>query len=93
LHQNAGMTLSVRLPPELEQALNEYCVAHDLKKRFVVQEALTRFLAKPPSSTYLAFKRIGLLGRFRGDGVSATKEVVRQRVLAHHQEKARRNAE
>lgn len=87
------MTLTVRLPAPLESELDAYCAAHGLTKSQVVQESLAEYLVRTqrkgrtqpqakPSSNYLAFKKAGLIGCFRGDGVSATKEVVRQRVLA-----------
>ena len=86
------MTLTVRLPQTLELALDEYSASNGLTKSHVVQEALAEYLArgkqegKGPaerelSTNYRALKKAGLIGRFSGDGVSATKEVVRQRVL------------
>jgi predicted DNA-binding protein len=82
------MTLTVRLPDPLEEALDQYSAAHGLTKSHVVQEALAAYLAqtKPVqdqdvSETYRALKKAGLLGCVRGDGVSATKEVVRKRAL------------
>ena len=85
------MTLTVRLPQTLDQALEEYSASQGLTKSHVVQEALAEYLArtgkdgkparKKVSATYAAFERAGLIGCFRGDGVSATKEVVRQKFL------------
>lgn len=86
------MTLTVRLPPPLDAELQAYCDAHGLTKSHVVQESLAGYLGrdkrrvKPDSGretseNYRALKKAGLIGCVRGDGVSATKEVVRQRVL------------
>jgi hypothetical protein len=85
------MTLTVRLPPPLEEALDKYSTEHGLTKSHVVQEALATYLvqtdkAKPArktvSSNYAAFKRAGLLGCAIGmEGTSATKEVVRKRIV------------
>ena len=86
------MTLTARLPQALEAALQDYCDTHGLTKSLVVQEALADYLSRDKrrvqaaagrsvSKNYRALKKAGLLGCVRGDGVSATKEVVRQRVL------------
>jgi predicted transcriptional regulator len=90
LYYNAAMTLTVRLPDPLERALDEYCAAHGTTKSHVVQECLAQYLVRPAetgapdkgvSGNFAAFKRAGLLGCATGDGVSATNEVVRKRVL------------
>ena len=85
------MTLTVRLPQPLEQTLEEYATSHGLTKSHVVQEALAAYLvrtqaeqvqAQPVSANFLAFQRAGLLGCATGmNGTSATKEVVRQRIV------------
>jgi predicted transcriptional regulator len=84
------MTLTVRLPEPLDRALDEYCAAHGTTKSHVVQECLAEYLVrsvgtatatKEVSANYAAFKRAGLLGCATGEGVSATNEVVRKRVL------------
>ena len=85
------MTLTVRLPPTLEEALEAYSEYKGLTKSHVVQEALAEYLAharkgaaaagRQPSDTYKALKKAGVIGCYRGDGVSATKEVVRKKVL------------
>lgn len=40
------MTLSVRIPPRVEQALADYCVSHDTSRSEVVQRLLESFLAE-----------------------------------------------
>jgi predicted transcriptional regulator len=92
------MTLTVRLPQKLEDALSEYSSSNGLSKSHVVQEALAQYLvqtqrseARQPSETYKALKKAGLIGCFSGDGVSATKEVVRQKVLESRKRKRERN--
>jgi hypothetical protein len=86
------MTLTVRLAPPLDQALDAYCAAHGLTKSQVVQESLAAYLirseAQPAakrkgvSANYAHFKREGWIGCATGEGVSATKAVVRERVLS-----------
>jgi len=89
------MTLTVRLDDTLEAALELHCAERGVSKSLVVQESLARYLLdqrsraagvgrlarNKPSATYLAFERAGLIGCVDGDGRSATKEVVRERVL------------
>jgi metal-responsive CopG/Arc/MetJ family transcriptional regulator len=87
------MTLTVRLPLALEQALDEYSASNGLTKSHVVQEALAGYLARTAkqeklapeggiSANYAAFKRLGLIGCVSGmSGESATKQVVRKRAL------------
>jgi hypothetical protein len=95
------MTLTVRLPPQLENDLDAYSSSNGLTKSHVVQQALAQYLvhakkgATPtpqPSETYKALKKAGLIGCFSGDGVSATKEVVRQKVLESREAKRKRNS-
>jgi hypothetical protein len=92
------MTLTVRLPAPLEEALGEYAASQGLSKSHVVQEALADYLArtgkdKAPanqgtvSETYAAFKKLGLIGCVPGEGVAATKEVVRERIVRQLQAK------
>jgi hypothetical protein len=87
------MTITVRLPQELEQALEKYSAAQGLTKSHVVQEALATYLVHTAkgdapggarvSETFRALKKAGLIGCVSGmGGTSATKEVVRQRALA-----------
>ena len=91
------MTLTVRLPQPLERKLEAYCAEHGLTKTHVVEECLARYLvtagdeaeaAAPMSENYLAFRKAGLIGCVSGDGRSATKEVVRERIAAHFKAKA-----
>jgi len=92
------MTLTVRLPEKLEKALDEYSASKGLTKSHVVQEALAQYLAntaagesRQPSETYKALKKAGLIGCFRGNGVSATKDVVRQKMAESFKRKRERN--
>jgi hypothetical protein len=86
------MTLTVRLSEQLEKALEAYTAYKGLTKSHVVQEALAQYLVrtegadtpvrKKANATSAAFEKAGLIGRFTGmNGESATKEVVRKRVL------------
>ncbi len=85
------MTLTVRLDTALESALERYSGERGVTKSHVVQEALVEYLtaraSRHPapaevSENYEAFERAGLIGCAVGDGRSATKEVVRERVRA-----------
>jgi|YelNatPaOPRAMG01_1025707.scaffolds.fasta_scaffold660971_1 predicted DNA-binding protein len=38
------VSLNVRIPAELKKKLDEYCERHGLKQKFVVKEALERYL-------------------------------------------------
>ncbi|HVZ45109.1 MAG TPA: ribbon-helix-helix domain-containing protein [Ramlibacter sp.] len=86
------MTLTVRLPEPLEDALEKYSASHGVTKSHVVQEALAAYIVSSAgtgkklgdgkvSDTYRALKKAGLIGCFSGDGVSATKDVVRRKIL------------
>ena len=89
------MTLTVRLDDTLEAALELHCAERGVSKSLVVQESLAKYLLdqrskalgagrpgrKKPGAAYLAFEKAGLIGCVEGDGRSATKEVVRERVL------------
>lgn len=91
LYYNPVMTLTVRLSDPLGHALDEYCALHGVTKSQVVQECLAEYLVRTQrdrkpvsdgvSANYAALKRAGLLGCATGDGVSATKEVVRKRAM------------
>jgi hypothetical protein len=99
MYYNAAMTLTVRLPAPLEDALQDYCAAHGLTRSQVVQECLAEYLARPaaraapasaarPSRNFAAFRKAGLVGSVAGNGTSATREVVRRRVQERPQRKA-----
>lgn len=87
------MPLTVRLSEPLERALDAYCAEHGRTKSEVVQESLSAHLSRAAASAagsgkapqvsrnYLAFKRAGLVGALHLGEQSATKEVVRARVL------------
>lgn len=99
------MTLTVRLKPEIESALELHCAEHGVSKSLVVQQVLAEFLARParpgtgkaampdqPGAAYLAFERSGLIGGGESNGRSATKEVVRERIREHFEAKRARRA-
>jgi predicted transcriptional regulator len=70
------MTLTVRLDPTLETALDRHCAATGVSKSQVVQESLAAYLMDtarvtelstahneaPPSLAYAAFADVGLVG-------------------------------
>ena len=96
------MTLTVRLPPQLENELDAYSSSNGLTKSQVVQEALAEYLvhakkgtaapAPHPSETFKALKKAGLVGCFSGDGISATKDVVRRKVMESREARRKRNS-
>lgn len=78
------MTLTVRLKPEIESALELHCAERGVTKSLVVQEMLAEYLVKQPgrarwrapapeapaepSETYRAFEALGLIGAVFGVG-------------------------
>ena len=78
------MTLTVRLRPELESALELHCAERGVTKSLVVQEVLAEYLARPAkrrarvsqaasapaelSDNYRAFEAAGLIGCVSGVG-------------------------
>jgi hypothetical protein len=60
------MTLTVKLDPDLEQALSRCSAERGVPKSVVVKHALAEFLAKEPTSAYEAGK--DLFGR-HGSGL------------------------
>ena len=78
------MTLTVRLKPELESALELHCAERGVSKSLLVQEALAAYLVQPlarkprqaagpglpaePSANYRAFEALGLIGCVAGVG-------------------------
>ena len=87
------MTLTVRLDPALESALDRHCADRGVSKSLVVQESLAVYLlagqqpaaqartqAQAPSANYSAFANAGLLGAVEAGSASATKQVVRDRI-------------
>lgn len=100
------MTLTVRLKPELESALELQCAERGVSKSLLVQEALAEYLGKAParkarhatasglptglSANYRAFEALGLIGCVAGVG-PADKARVRARIAeSFAQRKARR---
>jgi hypothetical protein len=89
----AAMTLTVRLKPELESALELHCAERGVTKSLMVQEVLAEYLARPsarrphgsapampvePSANYRAFEALGLIGAGDLGGRSADKARVRE---------------
>lgn len=78
------MTLTVRLKPDIETALELHCAERGVSKSLVVQEVLAEYLARPPgrtsrrgagaevhgqpSAAYRAFDALGLIGAVSGVG-------------------------
>lgn len=97
------MTLTVRLKPELESALELHCAVRGVTKSLLVQEVLAEYLAKPsrskagrvgtaetpaaPSAAYRAFEAAGFIGAGRSDGRPADKARVREVIARRMAEK------
>ena len=94
------MTLTVRLDPTLEVALERYCASTGTSKSLVVQESLAAFLlAEPaaartrgtaaPSANFQAFEAAGLIGTGALPEFTkgANKAAVRARVAARFAER------
>lgn len=64
------MTLSVRIPPRVEQALAEYCVEHDTTRSEVVQRLLEIFLVEQRKS--VAAPVPDFVGCDAGDGADVS---------------------
>jgi hypothetical protein len=62
------MTLSVRLPPRVEQELAEYCVEHHETKSALVQDLIERFLAERQAGARTAVLDHPFVGHDAGDG-------------------------
>ncbi len=60
------MTLTVRLPPSVEQDLAEYCVKRRITKSEAVKQALEELLRMPDPGTHQT--RHPFIGGDRGDG-------------------------
>jgi hypothetical protein len=92
------MTLTVRLDTATESALERYCTERGVTKSLVVQESLAVYLlgkaAVPAakgakvSANYKAFAEAGFIGAYKGDGVSATNAVIRERAMQRIRRKA-----
>lgn len=90
------MTLTVRLDPTLQAALDRYCTERGMTKTLAVQECLAQYLvAKAPgvsgkagakvaataaSANLRAFADAGLIGAVAGGSAPADKTAVRARV-------------
>ena len=88
------MTLTVRLRPELESALELHCAERGVTKSLVVQEVLADYLSRPAkrrarvgqappapvelSDNYRAFEALGLIGCADLGGRPADKARVRE---------------
>ena len=98
------MTLTVRLQPALESALELHCAERGVTKSLVVQEVLAEYLARPttqrvrgavastraePSANYRAFEALGLIGCVEGVGPADNAGV---RAALDRRHKAKREA-
>jgi hypothetical protein len=88
------MTLTVRLKPELESALELHCAERGVTKSLLVQEVLAEYLVRPvprgrrrtaapglptePSANYRAFEAAGFIGAGTLDGRPTDKARMRE---------------
>jgi hypothetical protein len=88
------VTLTVRLKPALEAALELHCAERGVSKSLVVQEVLAEYLARPaargkrravaaempaePSANYRAFEAAGFIGAGALDGRPTDKARMRE---------------
>lgn len=103
------VTLTVRLQPELESALELHCAERGVTKSLVVQEVLAEYLARPgarggavpaqptePSANYRAFEALGLIGCVEGVGPAdkaGVRAAIRNRLEAKRAVREARAAE
>ncbi len=96
------MTLTVRLQPALESALELHCAERGVTKSLVVQQVLAEYLVRPeakrspraaapaqpaePSANYRAFEALGLIGCVEGVG-PADKAGVRAAIRSRFEAK------
>lgn len=76
------MTLTVRLPPRVEEELQRYCVTRKLTKSQVVKEALEQLLARgadAPTPYELGAKGFGADTSGPHDVARNTKRLIRER--------------
>ncbi len=82
------MTTTVRLPPRVEQALAEYCVAHRKTKSAVILDSLEKHLAvatEQNKTPYELAMEVGFIGCFEGSGETGNyKERVKRAIRAKH---------
>jgi predicted DNA-binding protein len=89
------MTTSVRLTPQIEQTLIDYCDSKGLTKTQVMSNAIVDYIAKDKtysqkaanekktegaSPIYKAFLKSGLIGAIGADTPSAGRSATKQRV-------------
>jgi Arc/MetJ-type ribon-helix-helix transcriptional regulator len=76
------MTLTVRLPPRIEEALAAYCVSHRISRSDAVRQALERLLAEAaakPSAYALGRSGFGADRTPQRDVARHTKRLLRER--------------
>jgi hypothetical protein len=76
------MTLTVRLPPHVEEELKQYCVARRISKSGAVKQALARLLSEVPAGAApfdLGKDGFGTDASPRGDIARHTKRLIRER--------------
>ena len=103
------MTLTVRLRPDIESALNQHCAERGVTKSLMVQEMLARYLvqpdhapaarakaskaAPPVSANYRAFEAVGLIGCVAGVGPADKAGVRAAFARRQHEKQAARAAQ
>jgi len=84
------MTLTVRLDPKLERALDRYCRKHRVTRSELITKLLAGELADPGAarpSAYELAEQLGLVGAFasgRGDLSTTYKSKLKDKLRAKH---------
>ena len=79
LYYTSGMTISVRLPPKVEQKLAEYCASHMLTRSEAVKRALDQlFDQAEPAGFSASARRFAGSDKRPGDIARHTKRLLRQ---------------
>ncbi len=76
------MTLSIRLPHPVEQALNSYCASHAVSPDEAIEQALAWFLSEqtpPPNAYELGQAGFGADETHAGDIARNSKQLLRQK--------------
>ena len=81
------MSVSIRLPPDLQDQLRSHAERHQLSASDVVREALAQYLATHSASAYEQGQ--ALFGRYRSSNQtsqrsSERKAIVRERIQRKH---------
>lgn len=79
------MTLTVRLPGDLEENLDRYCAASGKTKSWVVNESLAAYLASQAPAPHALWQRFRpTSGSKRGDLAERHSSILKAKLRARH---------